>query len=170
MMATTKDTPTLGDDMTPATARPQTVDVLDSEVFQRFLAAADDATQEVDEEAITVEIIGRILNATSVDDVLGGRDATHARDFLGVPFALTGVRFNRSDFEGTGPAFYALLEGADADGQKVTVTCGARNVIAQAWKLADMGALPVRVQLREADRPTRNGYRVMWLEASTEPF
>jgi len=155
---------------TPSVTRQSTIDVLDSEVFQRFLAAGDDAGAELNADEVTVDIIGRILNATSVDDVLGGQEATHARDFLGQPFVLTGVRFNRSDFDGTGPSFYALLEGADENGERVTITCGARNVIAQAWKLSDMGALPVKLVLQESDRPTRAGYKVMWLDKAPASF
>jgi hypothetical protein len=144
----------------PAVNTAQTVDVIDSEVFQRFLAAADDPANEVDPDQVTIDIIGRILKAASVDDVLGGAGATHARD----------VRFNRSDFGDSGPAFYALLSGADTNGEAVTITCGARNVIAQAWKLRDMNALPCQVELAESDRPTRAGFKVMWLQHATKGF
>lgn len=157
-------------DNTPAVTNQSTVDVIDSEVFQRFLAASDEAAAELDADEVTVAIIGRILQASTVDDVLGGQEATHARDMIGQPFTLTGVRFNRSDYDGAGPSFYALLSGADADGVPVTVTCGARNVLAQAWKLADMRALPVAVVLRESDRPTKAGYRVMWLDKAPADF
>lgn len=146
------------------------IEIVDDEVFQRFLAAADTEVSEVDPDQVSLEIIGRILKATSVDDVLGGGGATHARDFLDVPFTLTGVRFNRSDFGDNGPAFYALLEGADRNGEPVLVTCGARNVIAQAWKLRDMGSLPVQVEIQESERPTAAGYKVMWLAKPTKSF
>jgi hypothetical protein len=167
---TESNQPTPAGDNAPARVEPATLDVLDSEVFQRFLAASETDAQELDPEHVSIAIIGRILNATSVDDVLGGAGATHARDFLGVPFVLTGVRFNQSDFGEGGPSFYALLEGANGDGEPVTVTCGARNVIAQAWKLRDMGALPVKLVLQESDRPTRAGYKVMWLEKAPASF
>lgn len=170
MPETTETKPEVVTDQTPARVSPNTIDVLDSEVFKRFLAAPDDASNELDPEQVSIDIIGRILNATSVDDVLGGAGATHARDFLNVPFTLTNVRFNRSDFDESGPSFYALLEGADGNGEPVTVTCGARNVIAQAWKLNDMGALPVALVLQESERTTRRGYKVMWLEKAPASF
>jgi len=144
------------------------VQVQDTEVFQRFLAAADDAKSDVDADEVSMEIIGRILNATTVDDVLGGQGAIHAEDFLNVPFTLTAVKFNPSDLGGDGPRFYAVLQGVDTDVQPVTVTCGAKNVIAQAWKLNDMGALPTLVQIQRSERPTAAGYYVMWL-AKGEP-
>jgi hypothetical protein len=52
----------------------------------------------------------------------------------------------------------------------VTITCGAKNVIAQSWKLNDMGALPLRVLIRQSKRPTAAGNFVMWLEAVGPDF
>lgn len=146
------------------------VAIPDSAVFQRFLAAADEGQFEQNPEQITIDIIARILNASTVEDVLGTSSATHARDYLDTPFHLLGVRFNQSTYEDAGPDFYALLDAADRDGEKVAISCGARNVIAQAWKLADMGALPIDVQLRQSTKPTSAGFHVMWLEAAPEAF
>lgn len=143
---------------------------VDSAAFTRFLAAADTEVQERDPDQVAMDIIRRILDAETVDDVLGGAGAIHARDFLGRPFMLADVRFNQSSFESAGPAFYALLEGADTDGQKVVITCGARNVIAQAWKLRDMGATPIAVQIVESQRETAAGFKPMWLEAAPKSF
>jgi hypothetical protein len=142
----------------------------DSEVFQRFLAAADAPGFETDPDQVSLDIIARILNASSVDDVLGGAGAVHARDYLDTPFVLTGVRFNRSAFDGAGPQFYAVLEGADADGVPVAITCGAKNVIAQAWKLADMEALPIDLVIKQSSKATASGFHVMWLERAGASF
>lgn len=146
------------------------VAIPDTEVFKRFLAAADEGNFDTSPEQTTIDIIARILNATSAADVLARDEVTHARDYIDVPFALTAVRFNKSDYDAAGPAFYALLEGADVDGAKVTITCGAKNVIAQAWKLADIDALPVKVVLRQSPKPTEAGFYVMWLEAAPADF
>lgn len=142
----------------------------DLEVFKRFLAAADDGNFDTDPEAVTMEIVGRILAADTVEGVLKRADATHARDYLDKPFMLGEVRFNKGDFEDSGTNFYAVLSGADPDGEKVVVTCGAKSVIAQAWKLADMGALPLGVVIKEAKRQTAAGYKPMWLEAGPASF
>lgn len=146
------------------------VAIPDSEVFQRFLAAAEEGSFETNADQVSMDIIARILNATDVAGVLEGGGATHARDYLDEPFMLTGVRFNKSSFDGVGPQFYALLEGADRDGEKLAITCGAKNVIAQAWKLADLGALPLSVELKQSKSPTANGFHVMWLEAAPKSF
>lgn len=142
----------------------------DSDVFRRFLAAADEGQFEQNPEQVAIDIIARILNATDAAGVLEGGGATHARDYLDEPFTLTGVRFNKSSFDGAGPQFYAVLEGASADGERLTITCGARNVIAQAWKLSDLGALPIPVVLRQNPRPTAAGYHVLWMESAPKGF
>jgi hypothetical protein len=142
----------------------------DTEVFQRFLAAAEEGDFETNADQVAIDIIARILNATDAADVLGGAGAVHARDYLDVPFTLTGVRFNKSSFDGAGPQFYALLEGASSDGEKLAITCGAKNVIAQAWKLHDLGALPIEVVLKQSPRPTSAGFYVLWLEAAPAGF
>lgn len=142
----------------------------DSDVFRRFLAAADEGQLDANPDQVAIDIIAKILNAETTADVLGGGGATHARDYLDTPFTLTGLHFNESTFEGQGPNFYAILEGADENGERVAVTCGARNVIAQAWKLADMGSLPIAVVIKQSAKATSAGFHVMWLEAAPKSF
>jgi len=146
------------------------MNVVDTEVFQRFLAAADDDVSEKSDDDVSMEIIARILSATTAEEVLGGSEPVHARDYLGRPFRLLGVKFNRSDFEEAGPRFYAVLDAVDPDGEPLAITCGARNVIAQAWRLADLGVLPIRVRLTEAARTTKNGYKIIRLESMGPDF
>lgn len=136
----------------------------------RFLTAASEQTAELDPEQVTLDIITRIVNAETVDDVFGGSDAIHARDFLGTAFTLLAIKFNPSTVAGAGPDFYGVMEGAAKDGEKLTITCGSKNVMAQAWKLQDMRALPVNVQIMESERPTKDGYRPMWLEKAAVDF
>lgn len=142
----------------------------DSEVFQRFLAAADEGKMETDADQVSIDIIARILEASDAAGVLGREEAAHARDVLDVPLMLRDVRFNRSTFEDSTTAFYSLLDCVNVDGEPVLVTCGAKNVIAQAWRLKDLGALPIAVVLREAPKETAAGYKPMWLEAGPESF
>lgn len=146
------------------------VAIPDTEVFQRFLAAADDGQLEQNPDQVAIDIIARILKADTVDDVLGGGSATHARDYLNTAFKLTGVRFNKSTVDKDGAGFYALLESVNRDGEPFVITCGAKNVIAQAWKLSDMGALPIDVELKQSQKPTSAGFYVMWLEKAGESF
>lgn len=142
----------------------------DTDVFRRFLAAPDDEAIALDSDQIAIDIIARILDAQTVDDVLGGGGATHAEDYLDRGFVLKSVRFNKSTFDSAGPNFYAVLEGYDEDSEPVAITCGSRNVIAQAWKLMDMGALPLAVEIKRSAKPTSAGFYVMWLDKATKSF
>lgn len=142
----------------------------DDEVFTRFLAAADEGSLDANADQTSIDIIARILRATTPADVLGREDVLHARDFLDVPFTLLGVKFNRSEYDGSGPTFYALLDGANGDGEPLKITCGAKNVIAQAWKLLDLEALPIKVILKQSAKATSAGFHVMWLEAAGADF
>lgn len=142
----------------------------DSEVFTRFLAAADEGSLDASADQTSIDIIARILQATDAAAVLGREDVLHARDFLDRPFTLLGVKFNRSEYDGAGPRFYALLDGANGDGEPVKITCGAKNVIAQAWKLLDLGALPIKVVLKQSAKPTAAGFHVIWMEAAGDDF
>src|SRR5690242_2462259 len=98
----------------------------DTDVFKRFLEAADESKFEQNPDQVAIDIIARILAANDAAEVLGGGSAIHARDYLDVPFNLTSVRLNKSSFDGVGPDFYALLEGVDQDGVKIVITCGAK--------------------------------------------
>lgn len=165
-----KEVEVVGSDNKPVRMPGGTLSVPDTEVFQRFLAAADAEVAEINPDQVAIDVIARILNAKSVDDVLSGSGVTHARDYLDRPFMLSDVTFQRSDFDTFGPAFYAVLRGADPNGEVVSITCGARNVIAQAWKLADMEALPLSVVIKQAERTTAAGYKIMWLERAPASF
>lgn len=142
----------------------------DSDVFRRFLAAADEGHITENPDQVAIDIIARILSANDAAEVLGGGSAIHARDYLDTPFMLTGLKLQRSSFDGVGPDFYAVLEGASEDGEKLVITCGAKNVMAQAWRLDDLGALPCAVQLRQSPTPTAQGFYVMWLESAPKGF
>ena len=141
-----------------------------SDVFQRFLKAADEGRFEQNPDQVAIDIIARILSANDAAEVLGGGSATHAKDYLDKPFTLTGLKLNKSDFDGVGPDFYAVLEGVDADGVEIQVTCGAKNVMAQAWRLDDLGALPCPVVIRQSTKSTSSGFHVMWLEQAPSGF
>lgn len=134
-----------------------------------FLAAAKSSVVTDPQQAM-LDIIGRVLEADTISDVLGQSKATHAKDVLGEPLELHGVRFQESTLNGAGPDFYALLDVVKEDGTKDTITCGAATVMAQAYRLAELGALPLWVKITEAERETSAGFRPMALEAVPTPF
>lgn len=123
-----------------------------------------------DTEAVRREIMGRVFLAQTPDELLSDDGVVHARDVIGEPIEVLGVRWQRSDFE-EGAGVYAVFDAVNTTtGEKVAVTCGAEKVMAKL-AAADMhGWLPLRGQLVESPRPTARGYRPLDLVAIREAF
>lgn len=152
-------------------ARPSHVARVDGEKeLQRFLTMTDAEVNDLDPEDASVAIIAEVLAADTLDDLIGSRDTVSSKNYVGVPFTLTAVKFQRSTLDGEGPGFYAVLSGADADGQKVVITSGARQIMAQAWKMRDKGWLPADVQVGQSARPSAAGFFPQWLERAPAGF
>lgn len=134
----------------------------------RFLGAAT-ALEPIDPQQAALDMVRRILAGDTVDEVLEGQAAIHAADVLGVTLVVTGVRWNESDLGG-GPGFYALMDCVDGDGNSFTITCGAITVMAQLFRLHELGAFPTRLVIEEAEKATRSGYKPMSLRKGEEPF
>lgn len=131
---------------------------------ERYLGQAANVD---DPDAASRAIVERIFEAETAEDILGGQQLDEAEAWLDKPFLLTGVRYNPSDLnESIG--VYSVLEGKAGDGSDVKFSCGARNVMAQAWALHEKGFLPIGVVLKESKRPTARGYRPMWLEMAKD--
>lgn len=117
-----------------------------------------------DPQAVTLSIIKRILDSEDADAVLGGRQAIGGRDVLGRPFTLNAVRFHKSKFDEGGIPVFCVLDATFLDdGETAAITTGAANVMAQAYQLHKLGALPADVKFEEAAQETAQGYRPQWL-------
>lgn len=133
-----------------------------SDAFETMLAATHSQALE-DPDAAARAITERILNATTIEEILGQPEVRHARDLLDVPVLVNAVHFNQSDFE-EGPGFYAIVDVEDPDtGDTFAVSCGGRNVMAQLYALAKIDAFPAKVKITQARKPTRQGYWPLWL-------
>lgn len=134
----------------------------------RFMSVAKDVVP-IDPQQAALDMVSRILGAGSVDEVLEGSSAIHAVDVLGQNLTIVGVRWNESDLA-DGAGFYALIDCVDNNGEGFAVTCGAITVMAQLFKLDELGALPGTFQLVEAAKPTKSGYKPMSLVKGEEQF
>jgi len=135
------------------------------------IAGGEDVDFEVlDPEAAAREIVARILQAPDAGAVLAQGQTVSAEAILGQPFELREVRFLKSGIDNPeGPDVYAILDAVDTDtGERQTVTCGSRNVMAQALRLKQLGELPAVVQIIRADKPTAAGFYPMWLAPGGE--
>lgn len=147
-----------------STERVTDVEVLTGSELELYLGTGSLETIQ-DPEEVARSIVRRILEAETADEVLSPRgEVTHAADVLNKALVLVAVEYRRSDLD-EGAGVYALLSMAEAgSGEKLLVSCGSRNVMAQAYRLDRLGALPTGVRIVEAQKATAAGFRPMWLE------
>ena len=137
--------------------------VIDHEAVTKALLDGIELPEVESGEDASRSIVARILASEDAETVLADSAATPAQEVLGRPLQVYGVRWLRSAYE-EGPVVFALLDVADIEsGERMTVSCGARNVMAQLLRLDQLGALPVAVVIRKADKATANGYYPLWL-------
>jgi hypothetical protein len=135
-----------------------------SELDRHVLSLIEE--QEENGSDIAEAIAAAYLDATNVEDVLGGGTGTvAAEDVLGVELTLRGVRWIRSDFDG--PGYAAIMECVKTmTGEPVVVSCGARQVMVQLWKLIQLGALPVVVVIHEVGKAKQGRSAPLGLRAA----
>ena len=109
-----------------------------------------------DPQEVARDIIKRILASEDADAVFQGNKTLGGREVLGRPFTLRGVRWFKSSYEGI-PVFAVLDAAMLDDGEEVAITSGSSNVMAQAYRLKELDALPQNVIFEEADKDTTAG-------------
>lgn len=114
-------------------------------------------------EDIEYNILAGYLAATSPEELLDVGTTVEVGDILGAPITLKAVHWNRSKVKG-GPPVYAVLTAVRA-GKPVTVTCGSKNVMTQAFMFAEKGWLPYDVVIDELAGETANGFKPMFMRA-----
>lgn len=112
-----------------------------------------------DPKKVQEDILNRILAAGSVEDVFANVGSlTHSDAILGREIEVSAVRYNKSDYaEGLG--FYAVIDYVDIQtGVQDTASIGSTNAMAQLFRLDTLEALPIKMVLKQSDRPTAQGY------------
>jgi len=119
---------------------------------------------ETDPEQISREIVNRILQASTADEVLATGDVRHARELLGQPILIHSIKLNESDYT-DGAGIYMIVEASDPDfGESFAVSTGSSHCMAQLYRLSELGALPCKAKFTQATKPTKNGNFPMRLE------
>lgn len=128
----------------------------------------DEMVEVVDDPAeMSREIVAQLLGAESDEELESFGNAIGWRDLQGVPMELHAFRWRPSDFAGEGGAsVYFVVEATRLDeGERVILTTGSRNVLAQLTNLAKRGRIPGAVRmLTKADKATRAGFYPLWLK------
>lgn len=149
-----------------AQASTDIVSIDDAQVEQALRGEIEAVTVQIeDPQAISRSIIARILDSDSAEAVFGGQEAVGGKEILGRPFTIHDVRWHRSAYteEGGLPVFAVLDVTMLDDGERKAVTTGSANVMAQVFKLKQLGALPCDCKFEESAAPTSSGYRPQWL-------
>ena len=154
---------------------PATVDGdITSDDVLRFVQTGDSdriLNTVADPEAVARRIEQRIIDADSLASLLGTDTVLHARDYLNTPFRLLKVEWRPSD-KNDGMPVYAVLTIADADGDVMPMTCGARSVVLKLAKMDSAGWVDEQpwVKIVQGDKPTEAGNYTLDLIATPAPF
>jgi len=139
-------------------------DSLNSETVVELFRSGDIHSRKLvfavaDAKETAQRIALRDLNATSLDELLGGSsDVISGRDYVNKPFTLTGVEWQQSDIVGgEGLPFYAVCHIATIDGEAKVLTTGAASIVRKVAKMAAEGWFPAKVKIVKAAK-TEAGY------------
>lgn len=123
----------------------------------------------MDPEVISRMIASRILEASSINEILNQQTNLKVEDIEGEPLTIQSASFMSSGFK-EGPGIYAIIQAVrENTGEVVNVSCGGTNVLAQIIRAMQLGAMPFRAYFARAANPTANGYYPLWLSALPEP-
>jgi len=104
------------------------------------------------------DIIEAILNATTEDEILGG-GVVHVEDLIPMEDEIEiinpNLRAQASTFAGTD---YYLVADVRVNGTPETLVTSSGNVIAQLFKMVELGILPQTVRIRKSH--TQAGFDV----------
>lgn len=133
-----------------------TTDLVRVEDWLDLMPELQDVLDETPEQT-SLRIAHEILTSTSMDEAFADDEMAEARDLVGMPLELRGVKFNRSAYS-DGPGIYAVIDAVVIGTGEVTkFTCGARNVIAQLLYALKARALEgYRVKIKES-KPNAEG-------------
>jgi hypothetical protein len=133
-----------------------------------------DITLEIqDPTQAVLAMVDRIVGAKDGDEVLAKSDTIPAKELDGVALELHSIRWIPSkyalgaedDDTGLKPKVFALIDATRLDtGVKVLVTCGSIMVMAQLYKLRQLGILDQTKAKIVVKPETANHYRPMNLE------
>lgn len=130
--------------------------------FEKYLATSDDSLAE-DPEVAQRRIIEQIIASKSMGEAMAETTALHARDLLNEPLTVHGFKIAKGDFE-DGMGYFAIIDATvHATGERVVITCGATNVLAQLYVGQRTNGFPVDGRFAEPEKATARGYKPLWL-------
>ena len=130
------------------------------EAFKRLMSDIP----ESDPNDATARIVAQILAAETPEELEEPWNGEGMRALSGRLLRITDVRRLPSEFL-SGPGWYLGCTAVLVEtGESKFVTTGSLSILAQIGRAVQAGWLPIDVVPREAEKPSRNGYRPMHLE------
>jgi hypothetical protein len=131
---------------------------------EQALLTGEDLPGETDPEQAAREIVMRLINAGTDEELNASLTAMGAQEVIGVPFVVHAVRWHRSAFEEGNPVFAVIDATLGVDGARVAVTCSSSNVMASLINLVRRDRLPASVVIHKAEKDTARGFRPLRLQ------
>lgn len=151
----TEETTTVIDHV-PATREGATDNRLSLRQLVEQVDEADDDTEN--------RIVMQVLNAAEAEDVDAPWQARKLSDWDGEIVTVHSLKRMSSNLDADMP-YYLVVHGVEGrTGKPVTATTSSKAVMAQLIKLHLLGALPLSVIPRRAERPTTRGFHPEHLE------
>jgi hypothetical protein len=137
--------------------------------LEKILLGDAELPDVVDDPAeISREIMAQLLAAESDEELEQVGQATGWRELPGVPVEIHGFRWRPSSFEEGAPIFFVVNATRLDTGERVVLTTGSGNILAQLCNMARRGTLVGAIRALEiADKQTKQGFRPNWLRSPT---
>lgn len=148
----------------------KSTDMAQLQELEKVLLGDAELPDVVDDPAeISREIMAQLLAAESDEELEAVGSATGWRELPGVPMELHGFRWRPSTYEEGAPIFFVVNATRLDTGERVVLTTGSGNILAQLCNMARRGTLVGAIRALEiADTPTRQGFRPNWLRTPTQ--
>lgn len=149
----------------------KSTDLAQVEELEAILLGEKGVPEIADDPAeIQKEIMAQLLSAESDEELEQVGNATGWRSLVGVPIEISGFRWRPSRYEEGAPVFFVVTGTNLVTGERVALTTGSGNVLAQLTNMAKRGTLVGAVRMvEEADKETKSGFKPYWLRTPPQP-
>lgn len=139
---------------TAVATRPTEIEQRKQDTIDRIKRAASEMARP---ETTPEEMAAAILDAASIDDILGNGTVVHLADMIGESFTILGASLSESTVANNqGLPVFAIIEAELNDGTQAIVTTGATNCVAQLIAMHSGGYFPQWVKCRADETKAGN--------------
>lgn len=138
--------------------------------FAQALRSGDIRVLVTDEE-IQQQMMLRLANASSIEDLLKEAETVKAKNILGQSFTAHSFHLNNSSEE-YGDGVYAIID-AELNGKACVISCGGEKVLMQLYKMQYEDWLPADIRIMQSAEKSNSGFHWLYVElgeAPDEPF